>query len=57
MPGKSIGFVRAQTTISWGIGRFAFTPLLPMMEMDSEASIALGGWLAATHYIWYLSWV
>jgi predicted MFS family arabinose efflux permease len=37
-----------------GIGRFAFTPLLPMMEKDAGVSIALGGWLAAANYVGYL---
>lgn len=37
-----------------GIGRFAFTPLLPMMEKDAGVSIALGGWLAAANYLGYL---
>jgi MFS family permease len=40
--------------VAMGIGRFAFTPLLPMMEKDAGVSIALGGWLAAANYIGYL---
>jgi MFS family permease len=40
--------------VAMGIGRFAFTPLLPMMERDAGVSIALGGWLAAANYIGYL---
>jgi len=34
-----------------GIGRFAFTPLLPMMHVDAGLSIAAGGWLAAANYL------
>lgn len=40
--------------VAMGIGRFAFTPLLPMMEKDAGVSIALGGWLAAANYAGYL---
>ncbi|MGA9852846.1 MAG: YbfB/YjiJ family MFS transporter [Gammaproteobacteria bacterium] len=40
--------------VAMGIGRFAFTPLLPMMEKDAGVSIALGGWLAAANYVGYL---
>lgn len=32
--------------ISMGIGRFAFTPLLPMMEAEALISIEGGGLLA-----------
>jgi MFS family permease len=39
--------------VAMGIGRFAFTPLLPMMEKDAGVSIALGGWLAAANYLGY----
>src|SRR5207302_2344351 len=37
-----------------GIGRFAFTPLLPMMQADSGLSLAAGGWLASANYLGYL---
>jgi len=40
--------------VAMGIGRFAFTPLLPMMQKDAGMSIALGGWLAAANYVGYL---
>src|SRR5690242_2536456 len=40
--------------VAMGIGRFAFTPLLPMMEKDAGVSIVLGGWLAAANYAGYL---
>lgn len=36
-----------------GIGRFAFTPLLPMMQVDG-LSVAQGGWLASANYVGYL---
>lgn len=38
-----------------GIGRFAFTPLLPMMQADAGMSIAQGGWLASANYAGYLA--
>jgi Uncharacterised MFS-type transporter YbfB len=37
-----------------GIGRFAFTPVLPMMQADAGVTIAAGAWLASTNYIGYL---
>src|SRR3982750_3845117 len=40
--------------IAMGIGRFAFTPILPMMQADAGVSIAGGGWLAAANYLGYL---
>ena len=36
-----------------GIGRFAFTPLLPMMKEDGLASISDGGVLASVHFLGY----
>lgn len=37
-----------------GIGRFAFTPLLPMMLHDGVISLADASWLASANYIGYL---
>lgn len=37
-----------------GVGRFAFTPLLPMMQADAGMSIAAGSGLASANYIGYL---
>ncbi len=36
-----------------GIGRFAFTPLLPMMQADGLVGIAGGGLLASVHFLGY----
>ncbi len=36
-----------------GIGRFAFTPLLPMMLHDGTVNLHEGGWLATLNYIGY----
>jgi hypothetical protein len=37
-----------------GIGRFAFTPLLPMMQADAGLTLAQGGLLASANYVGYL---
>ncbi|MDB5875119.1 MAG: putative transporter [Ramlibacter sp.] len=37
-----------------GIGRFAFTPMLPLMIGAGQIDIATGGWLAAANYAGYL---
>jgi MFS family permease len=44
----------AALAVAMGIGRFAFTPVLPMMLHDSGLSIAAGGWLASANYLGYL---
>jgi predicted MFS family arabinose efflux permease len=40
--------------IAMGIGRFAFTPLLPMMQGDAGVTMVEGGWLASANYVGYL---
>lgn len=40
--------------VAMGIGRFAFTPLLPMMQSDAGLDLAQGGWLASANYLGYL---
>jgi predicted MFS family arabinose efflux permease len=37
-----------------GIARFAYTPMLPIMQQQAGLGIAEGGWLAAINYIGYL---
>src|SRR3954468_4957755 len=38
-----------------GIGRFAFTPVLPLMQAEGALTLAAGGWLAAANYAGYLA--
>ena len=44
----------AALAVAMGIGRFAFTPLLPMMLGDGVVTLAGGSWLATANYIGYL---
>src|SRR5262252_826028 len=41
--------------VAMGIGRFAFTPMLPLMMRDGVISQGAGGWLAASNYLGYLA--
>jgi MFS family permease len=38
-----------------GIGRFALTPIMPLMQQDAGLTIAQGSWLAAGNYLGYLA--
>lgn len=44
----------AGLAVAVGIGRFAFTPLLPMMLADGTITIPGGGLLATVHFVGYL---
>jgi len=39
--------------VAMGIGRFAFTPLLPLMMREGQLDVAAGGWIAAANYVGY----
>jgi MFS family permease len=41
--------------VAMGIGRFAFTPVLPLMQHDAGLTLAQGGWLATANYLGYLA--
>jgi len=44
----------AVLAVAMGIGRFAFTPVLPMMLQDAGLSLAAGGLIASANYLGYL---
>lgn len=37
--------------VPMGIGRFAFTPIVPMMQVDAGLSLATAVWLASANYL------
>src|SRR5688500_14208443 len=47
-----VGF--ASLAAAMGIGRFAFTPLLPLMQQAYGLTLAEGAWLATANYLGYL---
>ncbi len=40
--------------LAMGIGRFAFTPILPMMQDDAGMTVQQGAWVASANYLGYL---
>lgn len=40
--------------VAMGIGRFAFTPILPMMLSDGVVDLPAASWLASANYLGYL---
>lgn len=44
----------ASLGVAMGIGRFAFTPILPMMLADGVLDLAAASWLASANYLGYL---
>ncbi|AEG91255.1 YbfB/YjiJ family MFS transporter [Ramlibacter tataouinensis] len=57
LPGAAaIGLAGALSlAVAMGIGRFAFTPQLPLMIQGGQLDVAGGGWLAAANYAGYLA--
>ena len=41
--------------VAMGIGRFAFTPVLPLMQDQYAMPVSDAGWLAASNYVGYLA--
>src|SRR5215470_2153334 len=58
-PGLSVTATSAIAAIAlavaMGIGRFAFSPLLPLMVRDGSLPQSAGAWLAASNYAGYLA--
>lgn len=48
---SAIGFL--SLALAMGIGRFAYTPLLPMMRDDGLLSLSDGGLIASIHFLGY----
>jgi predicted MFS family arabinose efflux permease len=48
----AVGF--AALASAMGVGRFAFTPLFPLMQDSSGVTLAQGAWLASVNYLGYL---
>lgn len=45
----------ASLLLSLGVARFAYTPLLPLMQEQAGLGVSAAGWLAAVHYGGYLT--
>lgn len=41
--------------VAMGIGRFAFTPVLPLMQAAGQLTLAQGAWLATANYVGYFA--
>ncbi len=50
---KVLGAGILSLVLMLGIARFAYTPLMPLMQQQAGLGIAEGGWLAAINYIGY----
>jgi len=45
----------AALAVAVGVGRFAFTPILPMMQAGEGLSVRDGAWLGSANYLGYLA--
>lgn len=52
-PAAVAGVGLAGLAAAMGIGRFAFTPLFPLMQEQFGISLAQGAWLASANYLGY----
>ncbi len=56
IPALRIAFAgMAALAVAMGIGRFAFTPILPMMQDDAGLTVVSGGYLASANYLGYFA--
>lgn len=53
-PWHVVGAGIVALAVAMGIGRFAFTPLLPMMLADRVIDLAAASWLASANYLGYM---
>lgn len=53
-PWRIVGAGIVSLAVAMGIGRFAFTPLLPMMLSDGVVDLPTASWLASANYLGYL---
>ncbi|MBB3053393.1 putative MFS family arabinose efflux permease [Prauserella isguenensis] len=54
-PWTIVARAAAALAAAMGVGRFAFTPILPLMEDQAEMSADLGASLATANYVGYLA--
>lgn len=54
-PGAVAAAGLAALAVGMGIGRFAFTPILPLMQAEGALTLAGGGALASANYAGYLA--
>ena len=45
----------ASLLLSVGVARFAYTPLLPVMQEQAGLGVSAAGWMAAVNYAGYLT--
>ena len=53
-PAAACAIAAIALAVAMGVGRFAFTPLLPLMIRDGALDQSAGAWLAASNYLGYL---
>ena len=56
LPAWAIGLAGLLSlAVAMGIGRFAFTPMLPLMVQAGQLDLTGAGWIAAANYAGYLA--
>jgi MFS family permease len=54
-PSIIVGQVAAALAVGMGIGRFVYTPILPLMVAEAHVTSQLGGLVATGNYVGYLA--